>query len=75
VHQSTIDDPSTAFALSRLSGAGVLTRTPIGIFRQVERPTYDDEARAQLATAGAGETTGRDELAGLLSSGDTWSVA
>ena len=75
VHRSTIDDPTTAFALSRLSGAGVLTRTPIGIFRQVERPTYDDQARAQLATAGAGETTGRDALAGLLSSGDTWSVA
>ncbi len=75
VHDSTIDDPSTAFALSRLSGAGVLTRTPIGIFRQVERPTYDDETRSQLATAGAGDTDGREALAGLLSSGDTWSVA
>ena len=75
VHDSTIDDPSTAFALSRLSGAGVLTRTPIGIFRQVERPTYDDEARSQLATAGADDTVGREALAGLLSSGDTWSVA
>jgi 2-oxoglutarate ferredoxin oxidoreductase subunit beta len=74
VHQSTIDDPSTAFALSRLSGAGVLTRTPIGIFRQVERPTYDDDARAQLQTAGAGDDVGREALAGLLTSGDTWSV-
>jgi 2-oxoglutarate ferredoxin oxidoreductase subunit beta len=74
VHQSTIDDPSTAFALSRLSGAGVLTRTPIGIFRQVERPTYDDDARAQLETAGAGDDVGREALAGLLTSGDTWSV-
>jgi 2-oxoglutarate/2-oxoacid ferredoxin oxidoreductase subunit beta len=75
VHRSTIDDPSTAFALSRLSGAGVLARTPIGIFRQVERPTYDDEARSQLETAGAAETVGREALDGLLSSGDTWSVA
>jgi 2-oxoglutarate ferredoxin oxidoreductase subunit beta len=75
VHDSSADDPSTAFALSRLSGAGVLTRTPIGIFRDVERPTYDDDARAQLETAGAGAAEPREALAGLLTSGDTWSVA
>ena len=45
------DDPTTAFAISRLTDAGYLNQSPIGIFRQVERPTYDDQARAQIATA------------------------
>ena len=37
----TTTDPSYAFALSRLSGTD-LRYTPIGVFRSVERPTYDD---------------------------------
>ena len=45
VHDAHASDPTTAFALSRLTDAGVLHRAPIGIFRQVERPTYDDQAR------------------------------
>ena len=48
-------DPTTAFALSRLTDAGVLHQAPIGIFRQVERPTYDDQARDQIATAAQGQ--------------------
>ena len=39
----------TAFAISRLTDSGYLNQSPIGIFRQVERPTYDDQARAQIA--------------------------
>ena len=35
VHDAHADDPSTAFALSRLTDAGVLHQSPIGIFRQV----------------------------------------
>ena len=51
VHDAHADDPTTAFALSRLTDAGVLQQSPIGIFRQVERPTYDDLARTQVRTA------------------------
>ena len=40
-----------AFAISRLTDSGYLNQSPIGIFRQVERATYDDLARAQVATA------------------------
>ena len=54
VHDAHADDPTTAFALSRLTDAGVLHQSPIGIFRQVERPTYDDQAREQVVTASAG---------------------
>ena len=49
VHDAHADDPTTAFALSRLTDAGYLHQAPIGIFRQVERPTYDDQARSQVA--------------------------
>jgi len=72
VHDAHADDPSTAFALSRLTDSGVLTQAPIGVFRQVERPTYDDLARAQgdtaLGAAGAGD------LAALIAGKDSWTV-
>ena len=42
-----VEDPSYAFALSRLSGQD-LEHTVMGVFRQVQRPTYDDGAREQV---------------------------
>ncbi len=74
VHDAHDPDPSTAFALSRLTDAGVLHRSPIGVFRQVERSTYDDLARGQVATASAGQTDRRGALDALISGGDTWTV-
>ncbi|KAA1428375.1 2-oxoacid:ferredoxin oxidoreductase subunit beta [Nocardioides antri] len=78
VHDAHNPDPSTAFAISRLTDAGYLHRSPIGIFRQVERPTYDDLARAQVADAKAKAAqsggTDADRLTKLLNAGDTWNV-
>ena len=74
VHDAHAADPTTAFALSRLTDAGVLAHAPVGIFRQVEAATYDDQARDQLMTASQGTTDKTRALAGLLSSGDTWNV-
>ena len=76
VHDAHSPDPTTAFAISRLTDAGQLHQAPIGIFRQVERTTYDDDARAQVATA-QGDTPGdpADRLASLIGGGDTWTVA
>ena len=54
VHDAHNPDPTTAFALSRLTDAGVLSHAPIGIFRQVEAATYDDQAREQVVTASQG---------------------
>ena len=51
VHDAHSADPSMAFAISRLTDSGYLNTSPIGIFRQVERSTYDDQARAQVALA------------------------
>ncbi|HEU5037451.1 MAG TPA: 2-oxoacid:ferredoxin oxidoreductase subunit beta [Nocardioides sp.] len=75
VHDAHNADPTTAFAISRLTAADYLHQAPIGIFRQVERPTYDDQARAQVSTArdaAPGERS--DRLAALIGGGDTWTV-
>ena len=75
VHDAHQLDPTTAFAISRLTDAGYLHQAPIGIFRQVERPTYDDQARAQVAGAISATTDApADRLAALIGGGDTWTV-
>jgi len=74
VHDAHADDPTTAFALSRLTDAGVLHQSPIGIFRQVARPTYDDQARDQIKTASAKQDDSRAALTRLISGSDTWTV-
>ncbi len=71
VHDAHHDDPALAFALSRLAGAD-LAHTPIGVFRDVARPTYDDLLREQVETAAA--ASGPGDLAALLRSGDTWTI-
>ena len=70
VHDAHDPDPTTAFAISRLTDSGYLNQSPIGIFRQVERPTYDDQTRAQVTRGGA--STG--ELQALIDGGDAWTV-
>ena len=75
VHDAHATDPTTAFAISRLTDAGYLHQAPIGIFRQVERPTYDDLAREQVTTARGGtQDPAEDRLAALIGGGDTWTV-
>ena len=75
VHDAHNPDPTMAFAISRLTDAGYLNTSPIGIFRQVQRPTYDDAAREQVAVARNGDTTDRaGRLAALINGGDTWTV-
>jgi 2-oxoglutarate/2-oxoacid ferredoxin oxidoreductase subunit beta len=70
VHDANHEQPSLAFALSRLTqDAGA---TPIGIFRDVEAPVYDDLMRDQLEASVAQRGTG--ELDALLRSGETWVV-
>jgi len=70
VHDATTDDAAYAFALSRLSTQD-LSHTVTGIYRNVSRPTYDDQARSQ--TTSAAETT-PPNLRSLLRGNDTWSV-
>ncbi len=71
VHDAHRSDPSYAFALSRLD-AEDFAHTPIGVFRQVQRPAYDTLMAEQIDTARAGR--GISDLAALLTSGDTWQI-
>jgi 2-oxoglutarate ferredoxin oxidoreductase subunit beta len=73
VHDAHLADPSFAFGLSRLTDAGVLHRAPIGIFRDVEAPAYDDLARDQVALA-ASLGNDDDALQSVINGGDTWTV-
>jgi 2-oxoglutarate ferredoxin oxidoreductase subunit beta len=70
VHDATRTDPSYAFALSRLDSAD-FAHTPIGVFRSVERPSYDNLMASQLEQARSG---GVGDLAKLLAGNDTWEV-
>ena len=73
VHDAHLADPSFAFGLSRLTDAGVLHRAPIGIFRDVEAPAYDDLARNQVALA-ASLGNDDDALQTMIDGADTWTV-
>lgn len=74
VHDEHNPDPTYAFALSRLTTPGVLERAPIGIFRSVQAPVYDDLAREQVAEAKE-KPHDADALQQMISGRDTWTVA
>jgi 2-oxoglutarate/2-oxoacid ferredoxin oxidoreductase subunit beta len=71
VHDEHRADPSLAFALSRLATRPT-TPTPMGVFRDVARPTYEGEVQRQLVAAS--ERQGPGDLEALVSSGATWDV-
>ncbi|HPX36338.1 MAG TPA: 2-oxoacid:ferredoxin oxidoreductase subunit beta [Mycobacterium sp.] len=73
VHDAATENPAYAFALSRLSDQN-LEHTVTGVFRQVNRPVYDDEARAQIAAARSAAPHDRAALQSLLRGRDTWTV-
>jgi 2-oxoglutarate ferredoxin oxidoreductase subunit beta len=64
-------EASPAFALSRLTRDAV-GATPIGVFRDVERPVYDELMEEQLTTA---REQKEGELGALLGGGDTWTIS
>jgi 2-oxoglutarate/2-oxoacid ferredoxin oxidoreductase subunit beta len=70
VHDAHREDPSLAFALSRLADRPT-EPTPIGVFRSIERPIHGAAASLnpdrQVGDVGS--------LHGLLHAGDTWTVA
>jgi 2-oxoglutarate ferredoxin oxidoreductase subunit beta len=73
-HDRAVAEPAYAFALSRLPGED-LRHSPIGVFRAVDRPCYDDLVRGQVAAAAAKLSGSPEaELASLLNSGDTWTI-
>jgi 2-oxoglutarate ferredoxin oxidoreductase subunit beta len=74
VHDAHVDDPAYAFELSRIQSIDS-RYAPMGVFRDVERPVYDEQMLAQLDTA-ATQAPGDDgALDALLAGADTWQVA
>src|SRR6201990_2618386 len=73
IHHSQVEDSAYAFALSRLSEQN-LEHMVMGIFRQVSKPTYDDAARSQVASARDAKPHGTAALQSLLRGKDTWNV-
>lgn len=72
VHDAHHEDPSLAFGLSRLSHPETLQNTPIGVFRDVKRPSYDRLMQEQLDQTIA--KTGAGDLGKLLLGKETWEV-
>jgi 2-oxoglutarate ferredoxin oxidoreductase subunit beta len=72
VHDPGADEPSQAFALSRLTYE-TIGAVPLGVFRAVERPVYDEGVHEQLRAAS--EQRGEGDLQALLDGGDTWTIS
>jgi 2-oxoglutarate ferredoxin oxidoreductase subunit beta len=70
VHDEQRESPSLAFGLSRLAH-GPSGPLPIGVFRNVERPVYDELMGEQIDAA---RTQREPDLGALLSAGDTWQI-
>jgi 2-oxoglutarate/2-oxoacid ferredoxin oxidoreductase subunit beta len=73
VHDAHNTDAAYAFALSRLSTT-YPHLAPMGVFRSIEKPTYDGLINAQLDDARAKSPGDEDALDSLLHGADTWTV-
>jgi 2-oxoglutarate ferredoxin oxidoreductase subunit beta len=71
VHDEARESAGLAFQLSHLA-SGPHEPTPIGVFRAVERRTYESMMQDQLIAAQ--ERSGPGDLGKLLASGGTWQV-
>lgn len=70
-HDAHREDPGYAFALSRLDRPA-FEHVPIGVFRDVRRPVYDELLNEQIEDARTEHGDG--DLEALLAGGDTWTV-
>jgi 2-oxoglutarate ferredoxin oxidoreductase subunit beta len=70
VHDEQAAEPSLAYLLSRMRYPEF--PEPIGVFRDVARPRYDELLNSQIAEAC--QTRGVGDLEKLFTAGDTWTV-
>jgi 2-oxoglutarate ferredoxin oxidoreductase subunit beta len=70
VHDETSEDPTIHFMLARIYWPDF--PVPVGVIRDVRRPTHDELVTGQLQAAVTRH--GEGDLARLLRSGDTWTV-
>ena len=70
IHDLNLQDPSVAFMLARMEQPDF--PQPVGVFRAVERPSYDQMMTDQIETAIS--KSGPGTLEKLIYSGDMWTV-
>jgi len=70
VHDERSADPTLAYLLSRMHFPEF--PEPVGVFRAVEEPTYDELVMQQIAQVT--QRLGPGDLDKLFNSGDTWTV-
>jgi 2-oxoglutarate ferredoxin oxidoreductase subunit beta len=70
VHDEKAEEPSLAYLLSRM--VHPVFPECVGVFRAVERPTYDEMVNQQIDDAI--KTRGRGKLEDLFANDDTWVV-
>ena len=71
VHDEHRESSSLAFSLSRLADQPTVP-TPVGVFRDIARPVYEQSVQHQLVAAS--ERSGPGDLDALISSGGSWTV-
>jgi 2-oxoglutarate ferredoxin oxidoreductase subunit beta len=69
-HDEQAEEPSLAFLLARMRHPKF--PEPMGVFRDVQRPIYDEQVEAQMNEAI--QTKGEGDLEALFHTGDTWVV-
>ncbi len=69
-HDEQAEEPSLAFLLARMRHPEF--PEPVGVFRDVDRPVYNEEVERQLEQVV--EQKGDGDLEALFNSGDTWTV-
>ena len=72
VHDEQAAEPSLAYLLSRLRHEDGFPE-PIGVFRAIDAPRYEQELSRQVAAARAHE--GEGDLQTLFNSGECWTVS
>ncbi len=70
-HDEEAAEPSLAYLLSRMRNPEL--PEPIGVFRHVQRPCYDEQLNRQIDIAK--EQKGIGDLTQLFQSGDNWTVS
>jgi len=70
-HDEKAPEPTLAYLLSRMRHPEF--PEPIGVFRDVDRPKYDDLINSQIVEAR--KTKGEGELQKLYTAGETWTVS
>ncbi|MCA9096956.1 MAG: 2-oxoacid:ferredoxin oxidoreductase subunit beta [Planctomycetaceae bacterium] len=69
-HDENAPEPSLAYLLSRMNHPEF--PEPIGVFRSVDRPRYDDLINKQISDSRASK--GEGDLEKLFNAGETWTV-